>query len=464
MFYSNIVTPHPETILVASANTAMPVTGALIDGANNRINSNLPSGVLGIVSAEYGQTTAKDNFIPNADATVAKNRFIKIVQGTPGSSSLTNGAFPDEHPPVVASTIIDGKNLKTFTGRVYVRPQANAWVIDGVTAISEKEYNLHIGFTGVRNDREFSISGIEMLSTAVVTPDFTAPAVAEPVDWVLQNLAYKVNLNSAALGITAPTRARGNKNVIVFGVNKAGINNAGGTIGVDIASIVVGTDIDVLVAGGVTYTYKATQQTLDTLAALIAASSDIDGDSTIVPIDLSVAGAPTHISHEFDALIVMALDRKPARVTDLEVATKVRLHVGLDGYFTETNAVATELVRPYEGANSGKFWKIQYDSYHGLNRYTNQVTEMGEAFIVPPSYVDATKTYNAFVIEHMDTETIAYSHTNYFPKRTIILVEASTVGVGLANVITSLNSGLGAWLGSASIERVLKPHATNFFV
>ena len=441
--------PATETILVASANVAMPdgtTAGqvTLIDQTNHDVN--LASGQLGIVSAAYGQTTAKGQFIPTADATVAKNRFVQIVQGTPGSASLINGANPNEHQPYMASAVIDGRNIKAYGARIYDNPELNAWFINTVAAIDEKEYNMHIGFTGQRNNIEFSMYGIETLTSSFVTPNYTDLQLnaAAATAHLLSNLAYNINQNSTALNLNATKRGRGNKEVIVLGLDLSG------GAGLAVNGLVAGTPISVMSVNGNTVTFTPDQQFVDTVVAANAASTPITNATTIEVIDLTTALAGTST---IDSLLVIALDKKKAIVTDLEPTVKVRLHIGLDGHFTETLATATELVKAYEGFGDGRIWKLRYDSYHGLNRYTNQLTEFGEGFITPPSYVDTTKRYNAFIIEHVDAETVNYSHTNYFPKRTIILVEASTSGVGLANAVTSLNAFLGAngYLGSAEI-------------
>lgn len=441
--------PATETILVASANVAMPdgtTAGqiTLIDQTNHDVN--LASGQLGLVSAAYSQTTAKGQFIPTADATVAKNRFVQIVQGTPGSASLINGANPNEHQPYMASAVIDGRNIRSYSARIYDAPEKNTWLVTGGTIEDAKEYTLHIGFTGQRNNIEFSVYGIETLSASYLTPDYSGLSFtnAQATAHLLSNIAYKINQNSTGLNLNATKRGKGNKEVIVLGLD---ISGGSGTA---VNGLVAGTPINVMTVNGTTITFTPDQEFVDTVTAANTASATITNATTIENISLTTAAAGTST---IDALLVIALDKKKAVVTDLEPTVKVRLHLGLDGQFTETTTTATELVKAYEGFGQGGVWKLRYDAYHGLNRYTNQVTQFGEGFIQPPSYVDTTKRYNAFVIEHVDAETVNYSHTNYFPKRTIILVEASASGVGIATATTSFNAVLGAngWLGSADI-------------
>lgn len=444
MLNTNLVTPRVDKFLVVSNDIALPDGASanevtLINTTTNAVN--LANGQVGLISAAFDQTTAKNSFIAPADATVTKNRFVKIVQGTPGSSSLLNGVNPDEHQPWMESHLLDGKNISAFTAKLYSAPLSNAWLVSETTPVSEKEYTLHVGFTGVRNDREFSISGIEMLSTSYITPDYTG--VTNAKDHLLQNLAYKMNLNSAALAIINPMRARGNKNLVVFGVNYNG--SASG--GITFTNAIAGASVGVQVVNGVTQSMVLDAQIAATLSAANTANASITGSSKIIPINLTTAGAN---ANAVDALLIVSLDKKLARAFDNEVSTKVRLHVGLDSHFTETTTnAATELVRAFEGDGLGRQWRIVYDATQNLNRYTQQLIEMGEKFLTPPSYVDPTKTYHAFIIESMQTDTIAYSHTNYFPVRTVILVDPAAT-----TALTDMEAVIGAWLDTATIDVV----------
>ena len=466
--------PAPETILVASANSALAVTGNIFNASTGAVN--LTNGQLGLISAKHGQTVAYGDFVA-AGETVADARYVRLVQGTPGSANVsTHGGNPGNDLPYVASQVIDGKKPIQFAGAVATTPSYSAWVIGDVaanngsiTAVDETEYLMHIGFTGVRNNREFAISGIETLPISYTTPNYTTLGTTNGVDHLLKNVAHKVNLNSNTLGLVRPGGRSGTRNVIALAVNIAGgagtgTGNSVTTAGSQSTAVVdlqsgsgnPVTTIPVEYDGTNTFSIAVDATMNETFDNLVA-NSVLTAASTVEIINLATAGAAL----KADAIVLIATDKETAIVTDTETAVKVRLHVGLEYNFNSLQPLLVEASDAYEGIGKGRDWKIRSDSYYQLNQYTNQTNPRFESFIQPPSYVDPTKEYNVFIFTNIRPNVVNYSHTAHNSSKTILLVE-SVAGVGLSNTVTSLNAVVQPWLASAEIENVEKAGANYF--
>lgn len=468
--------PRPETILVASADSAL-ASGTLVNSATGVVN--LADGQLGLVSAKHGQGVAYNTFL-TAGQTVSDARFVRLVQGTPGSADLrTNKGNPANDLPYVQSPLIDGKSPVVVTGKVATVPSYSAWVIGDVAAnagsinvVDETEYLMHVAFTGVRNDREFSVSGIETLPISFTTPDYSTLGTTNALDHLIKNVAWKVNVNSRILGATQAAGDRGNRNILALAVNLGGgagtgTGNSVATAGSQSTAVVdlqsgsgnPVTSLPVYYDGTNTYsvTVDATMnQTFDNLVA----GSVLAAASTVEVINLTTAGAAANA----DAIILIGTDQELASRVDTEERVKTRIHVGLEYNFNSTNPNKQEASNAYEGAGQGRKWLLRSDRYHQLNQYTQQNQPRMEYFIQPPSYVDATKNYNVYSIENVRENNVNYSHTAYNPSRTILLVEnTSTLGTGLSNVVTSLNAIVDPWLDSTETEFVLKAGGANIF-
>lgn len=217
--------PIQEKILVASSNTALLDTGLLFDEANLRVNTSLVSGKLGLVSAEPGQAEDYNEFIATGSS-VTDNRFVKIVQGTPNGSLRYRNNVPTRDLPVVQSYVIDGRQSLGFAATVAQSGQHSIWTLAlGSTPVSETNYDVHIGFSGVKNSKFYSMRNIDSFTTSVKTPDFAVVTYTNTTDYLLQTIAHNVNQQSKAYVGYNPT-INGHREIIALCVDKAGTQGA----------------------------------------------------------------------------------------------------------------------------------------------------------------------------------------------------------------------------------------------
>lgn len=180
-----------------ATGTVRATAGSLINSTD--LSTNLLDGQIAMVSAEYGQTTAYGDFVPTADATVAKNRKIQIVQGTPNSSNLRNfrGRY-NRHQTLIRSAVIDGSKPIGFTAQLVANPRLSAWTINGVTVSDETEYMFHLSWTGEKSTKFYNAQNLESLSVSYKTPDYTALSLTNSTDHMYMKIAHEMNLNSKA--------------------------------------------------------------------------------------------------------------------------------------------------------------------------------------------------------------------------------------------------------------------------
>lgn len=451
--------PKSETILVAYNNTALAATGNLI-GSGTAVN--LAAGQLGVVSAVPGFTRAYGAFVQAGD-TKATTPVVRIVQGTPNSANVANvGVHPIGHKAFVQSAPINSAFPITFTSRVTQSPLYSSIAIGHVSTnagtipvVDETEYNINITFDGERQNHWQSVSGFDSINAAFKTLDYSAlAAYTTPRDHIVQNLAYNVNLHSRYFPYN--DRRTGRKPIIAFA-----IRSATGGAGTALSAVAAGTPFNVMIRQGITYTFTPDASFVATVAAWVAAgTNNITNASTIEVIDLSTAG--TASGKATDVIMLVALDEELALVDDRQRAVKVRLRAGVEGGFG-TLVSKNEVARPYEGDGLGRQWLIQYKSAAESQIWSQEKYGMNNVLITPPSYIDITKRYNAFVIEHYDEHVVEYSHIAPYLHRTIILVEASNSGVGLANVVTSLDLVLKPWLNSCTVQSGIASSTVDFF-
>lgn len=456
--------PKSENILVASANSALVTTGALVDTTGNAFN--IANGQLGVVSVEHGHTVAYGNFLA-AGNTVAQAPVIQIVQGTPYSSDTTQvGEYGLNHKAVVRSAIIDGRNKVTLSARVAQQPTNDTWVLGNLTGNvgafnveDTSSYTLNIGFNNSYQDRFFSTTGLEIFSPEYVTPDYTTLGTTDPLDDFVQNMALKVNLNSSAFNIS--NVREGNRSVVAFAVN------IGAGTGTALSAFTAGASVPVMTIGGVTYSITVTADMAASMTAAIAASGLLV-TSTIEVINTATAGTAANC----DVIVLMALDRKLHQVKDRMNAVKPRLIIGLDGAFSANTITKVRGAKNFEGHGQGRKWQIQYESRAAMQHWSAQNhPNNGDFFIEAPTYIDPNGVYTAYIIESKKDDLIVnYSHRSQRPDRTIILTPATYAG-GTTNstMLTSLNAVLGAWLQSVETagrmeSKIGTGAAPNYFV
>lgn len=409
--------PKSETILVAK--TRVPIanvanaTENLFDPAT--FVANILDGQLGIVCDTHTSSTrAYNEFIDSSDDAVKVDE-IRIVQGTPKSSDISTVAnLPYGDREVIKSMKIKAKNGIMFTAKVAKASSNDAWVIGAISAVSDSDYKLHLQFLSKRNDRDFSIQGNENFTVSYSTPDYTTLGTAEPLDHLVQNLVYSANLNSFALRYNMPFVKRGNKNFVAFAINFTGGS------GTKLGNITAGVGFPAIVSNGSNVNFIPDADFVQTITNIIANGSSygIDADTTIELVDLSTAGA----ADVAQGILLVALDHKLAVARDEIAQVKVRLNVGLEYGFNGVNTTKVNLSKPYEGEGKARVWQLEYDKRARLNIFTQQNRMYGEYFLQPPTYIDQTKDYTAYIIEHKDEYQVAYSHDSEYFHRLIILV------------------------------------------
>lgn len=461
--------PKSVTILVAKSGVRLSnqanATENLIDPATSAVN--LADGQLAIVCDTHNATARAYNELINTTDTAILCDEIRIVQGTPYSANFTQvGPLPTSHQAFVSSRKIKAKGGVAFTAKLAKQSANDAWIIGGASSgiletQDEASYKLNLQFLSARNDREYSISGNDNLTINFTSPDYTSLGTTNPLDHLVQNIAYNTNLNSAALRNALPFVRNGNKNVVAFAINFAG------GAGTAMNGFVAGTPFNAMVSNGITLTYTPDAAFVKTMANVVANSTDITNATTVEVIDLSTAGAAA----KTQAIMLVALDHQLAVAHDEELKVKVRLNVGLETSFTPTvRPTKFEASKPYEGEGSSRSWQLEYNNRARLNVFSQQARMYGDYFIEAPSYILPDIYYTAYIIDSKDEQEVAYSHMSEYFHRTIILVPSpltSGTGVTDANTATDLNAYLGQWFTSLrSIGKLDSsiPAAASFFI
>lgn len=454
---TNTNTPKSQTVLVPSGDLAMATSGNLVP--NTGYSVNLSNGQLGAVSLSRGATRDYGVFL-NASDTVAAAPVIQLVQGTPNSSNLRNAsAYGHTHKPYVSSAPINSAYAIAMQSRIASYGTFSSFAIgaaSGTGAIrpqDESMYTLHVNFDGIRRNRYDGHKSLSQVSATIETPDFTNNAIyTDSVDYIVQALAQRINLQSAMLGTNG--RVTGNNRVVAFAINTAGGSGVAlGTGAGNISSLTVGSTVNFMSFDGFTYDFPVTEEFKKTVAAWVSASSNnIVAASTIEVIDLSTAG--TAAGKAADVIVVMGLDEELPVVYDGLKGEKVRLRVGTENALNTEGLNVSELVMPFEGAGSGKHLKVFYDQGPAMQVYSQERWGMNYNLIVPPHYIDENKFYNVFTILHRDEYRVEYSHMEDYPHMTMILLESDPATGDAVDTTTlaSLNAILAPWLNSCTLE------------
>lgn len=435
--------PKSETFLVvknASDGGGLLNTGNLIPGSGYTMG--VGDGQIAFIS------TDPSNYGEILDPTVGgfdyKSPF-RIVQGTPKSNDI-RGIHPIDaidDKAYIKSQIIDPKNQVGYAARGCERPKFNIWQVNSVDVpLAINEYALNLQFVSVRNDKWYGAHGEEDFTVNYTTPDYGVTTPASPLDQVLQNLSYQVNLNSAGLAFNNPASRRGNKNIIALAVDSTG---ASGGVTFDSVSAGVGVPVATDSSGNPVEVFFTADMVASLDEAVVNSGGSLVGaTSTIVQVDLTTAGTLS-----VDNIVLMALDHRLAIARDDISQVKVRLRVGLEYInFVGTPYYKAQLVVPFEGQGSGRTMKLWYESRAGLNIYTAQNRHDGpQEYITPPSYIDTTKWYNVVIIEHNEDYRVSASHDVDWFHRLIILVECDDTNIcSSGGGDTSLNNGFGGLL------------------
>jgi hypothetical protein len=452
-----------ETFLVASATeTALPTDATALNNTSTGA-VNLNDGQIGIFGAyPVDQATgfvAMNTAVNHTTTydTVATAPWIQLFQGTaesanPGQATAT---YPLWVRPYEKSQVIKGGNNLMVTKKEPVAPTLSTWAIGQpagtgsgeITAEDNTLYQMNISFRGRIMDEHFSPEATASFYPEYTTPNYTDMGTAQPVDHLLQNLAWEINRNSAAVAVNR-TKFRGNAPVVALLIDAAGTYDSdgteigeGGTGGTAIAAgdflPIVSTQFGVR---GITLTAVQAQSIIDAAIALTGAANVAALDANVLTIDLTTAGTTT--GGAGDSLILLALDRELA-FEDRIAPTKIRLDVGLTRGFDFSSVTHREEVNASEGVGQGRALDLWYKATHGQRKYNLEHTLDPEP--VFPSPIDTTDAYYQYTIIHEDPEQVDTGNVVVSPMREILLIpDANTT------LVTAIDNVLGAWVASAN--------------
>ena len=453
-----------DDIFVVKGDRVVP-TGAFIP-ANTTVN--LQDGQLGVLAWDFDSTTTALGDFKLATDDSNEVQAIKLVVGTPKSQSThTVSLFEDGDLAFQQSGVIHKSNIRSVAVKGAAYPTCGAQLFEfAFTPEDNTEYLAYLRLTSVRNDKYYGDND-EVIHALV-------PAVADAStindSYVIDYLAYELNLNSKAFSVTNSLGNKsGNRNFVVFAVQQ------GGGSGLGIGNIVPGTVIPFVTVNGTQSTIVATEEMVQAFAKFIDNSdSSLATTSTIELIDPSNFGVNLP-----DTLIVMGLPHTRAVAYDdieqvmvqpeLQLASGFRTADTIGGVFKATDVYAKE------GTGQGWKWLIEWRHRMGLTVHTAQIQPRGDYFIEGKNYINPDYFYTSYIIEYYDTEE-TLTNTEVSPKKVVLLfraepdaAEAKTVsnvstndslivfvtsddsGTGTASslTVTYVNNILDAWLEHA---------------
>lgn len=422
-------------ILVGSSDTALQSTGTL---AATDTTVNIANGKLGMLSWDFNSSAEPlGDWCPNT-ATAANVAAVKLIQGTPLSSQIhLVSPWETGDPAFVESAIIRRDKLQGFSTSFYDPGNYSIQsYTDFPTFTASTSYGAYAYQYSVRDDRDWSDND------NVAFESVTSPAAATNLnDWVIKNLAYKLNRRSRISGVSNTALPFGNKDFFVLA-----INTLGGT-GTAIGTLTCGTVIPVQTDGTNTVNFVADRKLIAALARTIVAhnananvTAKITGTSTIELISLSTAGTVVAGAGNAAAnvLAIVGLEQVTAPFFDNIEQTQVQVDLNLTGGFRVGSSVVDKTtIGGKEVVGSGRKWNIFNSDTARLQTHTMQNQPFGEYFSEGYSYVDPTKNYNAFILEFFDTEETLTTVENS-PKKLIVLLEATNTCVTVATAVTNL--------------------------
>lgn len=434
-------TASMEVFLIGSADSAMPVSGAMV-GATSSLA--LADGQLAAMSADHDGTVAFGNFIAAGTASTDVG-IIRILQGTPNSTQLYNvNPFNNNDKAYVQTGNIKASKVRSVSTFLPELPSHSMQYINTVSGQDdETRYTMNVILEGVRTDLAFG------MNRDVTTAVYDLPASGS-VSLLLQNLALQLNRSSQVVGQQSPTHFAGNKPFVVLGIDTAA--GSGTTIG----TMVPGDEVTFA-----TYTLPdgSTQSfSLTMTQALINAFNEAIGNVAALSTD-TIVEMTAAASNAVTGLIVIGLDENLNLAFDNIKEVKTRVRTGIDGTLTYT---IDEIATPFEGRNLYRQLNLKYADKAELQIFNLQNHPVhGEYFIIPSNYFDATvQGYTTTIIDYFD-ENQTLNNTAEHPKRVYILLPADlddaaadadtgfTFSTVSTTAVASLNATLGAWLSDA---------------
>lgn len=430
-FNRTVQTPQ-ETILVASGNQALR-TGAFLSGGTALTISD---GQLGILSRDLNGTITPNNFI-SAGTNTTQVKSISVVRGTPYSSNLkAQSPFGIGTLSHLKSSDINAKEIISVDTTLPEIIQYSTVKLSSFTApTASTDYQLSILLESHTKDVQYAPQKRNTQVQSVTTP---ATAPTSITDWLLQNLAVKMN----------------RKSILVSGVGYEfvvlGLGTSGGT---QVGPIAVGTVIPIEVDGGITVNYTATYGFVKALQKMVTDGNILTTDH-IVTMDLSTAGTAATVT----SLLVVGLEESPALIYD-EVNRNI-VHVKSAGVDIACTTTRTSEGREWVG--TGKQWQFRWKKRAGMKYYFENWYKMDGVGSVEtaPSYITATESqlYTSTIITYNKAENHTTEFTQTVPHTLVILLPAAisnptataadtyAVATTATTTVTQLNASLGAWL------------------
>lgn len=443
-----------ETFLVGTLATTPADTTSLSDGGNSLPISN---GQLGIVSADPNSTYPVGKFLTSGTASTAV-KAVQLVQGTPNSSNLSNvNAFGIGHKAVVKSGIIRKDKVRSIATYKFELPQYSVWYLTGLSGLADStRYYLNLTMEGERIDTTHGMNR-EVIREVVKTP---AVAPTNIADYVLQNLG--LSLNRLSKFVNPNTGFAGTKPIIAFGVKSDGTAGTGDIEDISTSTGVTGATVNSknfsqYTVNGTTYQCEFTpdQVFVNSLNKAIGNTSAL-GTASFVSLGSVTPGSAATI----DGLLIVALRETPIAAYDdiKEQSIRVSVNFGAEFGSTQPSYTLNHVCKPTEGVNTGRQIDLRYKDRAAQMIFNLQNWPVdGKPYPVPESYVDASKNYQATIVEFYDTDnSISGEHESV--SQAVILFECAvsnptaTAGTGYtyttAVSTTTLEGVIGYWLTS----------------
>lgn len=442
----------PEVFLLATGNQAV-----VADGSTSLVDSdgttNLASGQLGVFHSGLGGTNTMNTAISTGD-TIAESPKIFIAQGTSDAADAGLGSDGFFNKPYRRSHEIVGRNTRVWSGKAYVAPELNAWVIgadggatDAIgTPLDNTTYSVRVTFHGRRYDEMFNVRTRKSFVASVTTPDYTALGTVNPLDHLIQNLVYEMNKNSRL--ITTNGR-RGNENFVALAVRFEGSFSGANTT--TLVSALDSLD-GATVVGGYGFSTDAETAAANNNSQMGAAfvnmvadtAVDVDTDTQVVAIDVDTAGTATS---GCNGIIILGLNATTVS-EDRIPQVKTRLVVSLGENFL-SSVTCAESSTVEEGSGIPRQLQLLYDDTQGQREYPANQNRVEFPVIPAPVTFDTTAIYSIYIIESDVADNKIISPDVVNPLRTYIIVpDASTT------TKSELEAVLNAYFGSAGLPAV----------
>jgi hypothetical protein len=413
-----------DDIFVVKGDRVVP-TG---DFATATTALNLQDGQLGVLAWDFDSTVRPLGEYKRAGDDSNEVQAIKVVVGTPKSQKIhLADIFEAGDKGFLESGVINKTNIRSVSVKLPEYPVAGAQCFEfAFTPVEDTEYKAYIRLKSVRNDRFYGDNDEVIHAVVPAIADLTT--ITNDQSFVLEQLAYTFNLQSKAVSLTGSNGNRkGNRNVVVFGVDSSG---ASGTV---VGDITVGTSIPFMTVDGVSSNYIADEALVQALAALIADSNSvINAASTIENLQYS-----TNSNFTLDTLVVVGLAHNTAAAYDDVEQVMVQPELNLAGGFRDVAGSISKGtdVNASEGTGQGSKWLIEWRHRAGLAVHTAQLQPRGDWFIEGKNYINPDYFYTSYILEYFDTEDTLTS-TEVSPKRLILLFRAEVPAAQVLDVDT----------------------------